>query len=159
MKLIKEKDIAVELSPISNQVFGSAPDLRHHPANVYINHGIPFILGCENQGILKYTFTHQFYNAILAWDLDLGALKKIIKNVNKGIINKHASILPTSRGLWPFFWNVINENKQGVSYHVISNKIDSGKMLLQKHLIILINLKLNLKITVTLIRILTLKVA
>ena len=57
------------------------------------------------------------------------------KNVNKGIINKHASILPTSRGLWPFFWNVINENKQGVSYHVISNKIDSGKMLLQKHLI------------------------
>ena len=58
--------------------------------------------------------------------------KKLIKSVKKGIINKHASILPNSRGLLPFFWNVINNKEQGVTYHVISEKIDSGKMLLQK---------------------------
>ena len=58
--------------------------------------------------------------------------KKLIKSVKKGIINKHASILPNCRGLLPFFWNVINNKEQGVTYHVISEKIDSGKMLLQK---------------------------
>ena len=34
--------------------------------------------------------------------------------------------------MWPFFWNVINSNDQGVTYHIVSNKIDSGKILLQK---------------------------
>ena len=31
-----------------------------------------------------------------------------------------------------FFWNTINDKEQGVTYHVISEKIDTGKMLLQK---------------------------
>ena len=59
----------------------------------------------------------------------------LIKSVKKGIINKHASILPISKGLWPFFWNVINKNEQGVTYHLVSKKIDSGKILLQKKLV------------------------
>ena len=59
----------------------------------------------------------------------------LIKSVKKGIINKHASILPISKGIWPFFWNVINKNEQGVTYHLVSKKIDSGKILLQKKLV------------------------
>ncbi len=119
MKLLKEKNIAVELSPISNQVFGSAPDLRHHPATVYINHGIPFILGCENQGILKYSFTHQFYNAILAWDLDLGALKKtIINSVNYSLASDDdkEKILLIWGNQWKVFIQEILHNSKRYKY-------------------------------------------
>mgnify|MGYP001034615998 CR=1 FL=1 len=96
---------------------------------------IPYIdiKNCEEKKLIHWIKKEKIDVLLITTDDILNT--KIIKSVNKGIINKHASILPTSRGLWPFFWNVINENKQGVSYHVISNKIDSGKMLFQKHLI------------------------
>ena len=80
MNLIKEKDIAVEISPISNQVLGYTADLRDHPGKIYLNHGIPVVLGSENQGIMKFSYSHQFYEAAIAWNLDLKGIKQLILN-------------------------------------------------------------------------------
>lgn len=58
--------------------------------------------------------------------------KNIIKIPSIGIINKHASALPANKGLFPYFWSIINQNKQGISFHKVNTSIDQGKLLYQK---------------------------
>lgn len=41
---IKEKDIALEISPISNQVLRLVQDLRNHPAAFYISENVPIVV-------------------------------------------------------------------------------------------------------------------
>lgn len=40
----KEKDIAIEVSPISNQVLHLVQDLRNHPAAFYISENVPIVV-------------------------------------------------------------------------------------------------------------------
>ena len=50
-----------------------------------------------------------------------------------GTFNLHASLLPNYRGAAPINWAIINgEEKTGVSTFFIDEKIDTGKMILQK---------------------------
>ncbi len=44
MRIVKERGIAIEVCPISNQVLGYVADLRNHPAVHYINSGLPVVL-------------------------------------------------------------------------------------------------------------------
>lgn len=48
-----------------------------------------------------------------------------------GIINKHAGVLPQNKGLWPFVWAVVEGMEQGVSYHVVNERVDAGALLVQ----------------------------
>ena len=59
---------------------------------------------------------------------------QIISKVNLGVVNKHAAMLPLNKGMFPYFWAKLHETKQGVSYHLIDEKIDEGKLLFQKEL-------------------------
>ena len=95
---------------------------------------IPFfyIKNCEQKNFIKW-IKEKKIDILLITTQDI-LKKKLIRSVKKGIINKHASILPNGRGILPFFWNTINDKEQGVTYHVISEKIDTGKMLLQKEI-------------------------
>jgi adenosine deaminase CECR1 len=77
MELVRERGIAVETCPISNQLLGYVPDLRSHPAVAYINAGIPVVLAPDDPGIMRHTFSHDFYSAFLAWELDLRELKQL----------------------------------------------------------------------------------
>lgn len=43
----KEKDIAIEISPISNQVLHLVQDLRNHPAAFYISENVPIVVSCK----------------------------------------------------------------------------------------------------------------
>ena len=59
--------------------------------------------------VISFLFIHAtiFIFPVVSDKLYVDILKKkLIKSVKKGIINKHASILPNSRGLLPFFWNI-----------------------------------------------------
>lgn len=58
----------------------------------------------------------------------------IIKIAKLGIVNKHGGILPSCRGLFPFFWGRINHLPVGVSFHLVNEKIDAGKLLTQKEI-------------------------
>lgn len=49
-----------------------------------------------------------------------------------GIVNKHAGLLPANRGVFPYFWAKIKGQKQGVSFHRVIKKIDSGEILYQE---------------------------
>lgn len=55
----KEKDIAIEISPISNQVLHLVQDLRNHPAAFYISENVPIVV--SNARCTNPTCTHEFF--------------------------------------------------------------------------------------------------
>jgi len=77
MELVRERGVAIEACPISNQLLGYVADLRAHPAVAYINAGIPVVLAPDDPGIMRHTVSHDFYAAFLAWELDLRELKQL----------------------------------------------------------------------------------
>jgi folate-dependent phosphoribosylglycinamide formyltransferase PurN len=56
----------------------------------------------------------------------------IINIPSIGIINKHASALPSNKGLFPYFWSVKNSTLQGISFHKVNSYIDNGQLIFQK---------------------------
>lgn len=57
---------------------------------------------------------------------------KIISAPRIGLINKHAGLLPTNKGIFPYFWAFIKDELQGISFHEVAREIDGGKILLQE---------------------------
>lgn len=51
-----------------------------------------------------------------------------------GSINKHASLLPSSKGIFPYIWSQIHGLPLGVSFHLMTDSIDGGELLFQKRL-------------------------
>ena len=47
-------------------------------------------------------------------------------NSNIMWFNKHASLLPDARGVYPYIYNKINEKKQGLTFHYVNENIDDG---------------------------------
>ena len=80
MQIVKERGIAVEVCPISNQILGYVADLRNHPAVHYINAGLPVVLSSDDPAIFRHTLSHDFYTAFMAWGLDLRSLKQLAMN-------------------------------------------------------------------------------
>jgi adenosine deaminase CECR1 len=80
MQIVKDRGMAIEVCPISNQVLGYVADLRNHPAVLYINSGLPVVICPDDPGIWKCTFSYDFYAAFMAWGLDLKCLKQLAMN-------------------------------------------------------------------------------
>ncbi len=80
MQMARDRGVAVEVCPISNQVLGFVADLRAHPAVAYINAGIPVVLSPDDPGMMRHTFSYDFYEAFMAWELDLRELKQLAMN-------------------------------------------------------------------------------
>ena len=60
--------------------------------------------------------------------------KKELINLPKfGCINRHFSLLPKFKGLWPVFYTISNNEKYfGITIHKINEKYDDGEILFQK---------------------------
>ena len=59
--------------------------------------------------------------------------KKFISRYNKKIINIHPSLLPKYKGLNTFKRTLESKEKQtGCTVHYVNNKLDSGKIIIQK---------------------------
>jgi adenosine deaminase CECR1 len=80
MSEMRRRQIPVEICPISNQVLRYIPDLRNHPAVLYLRSGIPITINPDDPGMMGYTFSYDFYEAVTAWDLNLGELKLLAMN-------------------------------------------------------------------------------
>lgn len=80
MQIVKERGIAVEVCPISNQLLGYVPDLRNHPAVYYVSAGLPVVLSTDDPAIFRQSLSHDFYAAFMAWGLDLKSLKQLAMN-------------------------------------------------------------------------------
>jgi adenosine deaminase CECR1 len=80
----KEKGIAVEVCPISNQILGLVKDFRNHPAANYMRDDFPVVIAADGPGIYGMTaLSHDFYIAFMALGgerADLRFLKKLATN-------------------------------------------------------------------------------
>lgn len=64
---IKEKNICLEVCPVSNQILGYCDDLRHHPAKKYFCDDIPMVLCSDDPTYQENsTLSDDFFMAILA---------------------------------------------------------------------------------------------
>lgn len=78
---IKEADICIEVSPLSNQILGYIEDLRLHPANYLLKNGVQISINSDDPGIFNYNgLSYDYWSIFLAWELDLKALKKLVLN-------------------------------------------------------------------------------
>ena len=81
LKLLKQRQVAIETCPTSNQLLGYIPDLRNHPAVHYIRSGIPIVLASDDPGSFGYDHvTVDWYQAFMAWGLRLADLKLLALN-------------------------------------------------------------------------------
>jgi len=80
LDLVRRRGIAVEACPISNQVLGYIPDLRNHPGVHWLRSGIPVTINPDDPGMMGYTFSYDFYEVFMAWDLNLADLKQLAMN-------------------------------------------------------------------------------
>ena len=80
MAKYKEKNIALEVCPISNLRLGYVHDLRLHPALVYLKEGLPVTI-CSDDGLFMTPepLTDDFYSAIMCWDLSLKDIKTLCR--------------------------------------------------------------------------------
>ncbi|XP_056629882.1 adenosine deaminase 2-like [Diorhabda sublineata] len=83
-KLVKEKGIAIEICPISNQVLKLISDLRNHPASIMIANNYPVVISSDDPSFwgakgISYDWYVTFM-AISHRDSDLRLLKKLALN-------------------------------------------------------------------------------
>ena len=60
--------------------------------------------------------------------------KSVIDKFKIGILNIHRGLLPENRGLDTIKWAVLKNLKQGITAHLINEKIDLGFMILKKEI-------------------------
>ena len=61
--------------------------------------------------------------------------KEVLEIVNYKAMNLHPSLLPAYRGTKSSVWALLNnEEKTGISFHYINEKIDDGNILLQRNI-------------------------
>ncbi|PKV51140.1 adenosine deaminase CECR1 [Aquimarina sp. MAR_2010_214] len=96
MRQVKEKDMLVEVCPISNQILGYVNDLRNHPARILLNNGIQCSINSDDPGVFAYEgLSYDFWMVCMAWELDIKAIKKLVFNsiTYSGLTNDKKEIL------------------------------------------------------------------
>lgn len=84
MQLIKERDIPIEVNPVSNHVLTFIDDFRNHPCSVYFSDNYPVVISSDDYGSWNVApMSHDYYMAFLGvaarWQ-DLRLLKKLALN-------------------------------------------------------------------------------
>ncbi|MFS4457374.1 adenosine kinase [Maribacter sp. 2304DJ31-5] len=76
-----EKDILVELNPLSNTLLGYVKDPRNHPARTLMKYGVQCSISSDDPGVFGYEgLSYDFWYAFVHWELDLKSLKKLVFN-------------------------------------------------------------------------------
>ncbi|XP_072396173.1 adenosine deaminase 2-like [Diabrotica undecimpunctata] len=112
-KYVKEKQIALEICPISNQVLKLVTDLRNHPGNLLIANGFPVVIASDDPSFWGAKgLSDDWYMAFMGMtsrETDLRFLKQLAINsiVYSSLddIQKNAAL-----SLWQNDWNVFIEN-------------------------------------------------
>jgi len=81
VKELRAKGIALEISPLSNQVLRYVDNLEVHPAVGLALKGVQMVIANDDPGIYDYEgLTWDLWAVTMAWRLDLRALKTLLRN-------------------------------------------------------------------------------
>lgn len=81
LEMVRQRDIAIEICLVSNQILGFTPDVRNNPGLHYYRSGIPIVFGPDDPGTFGYdNFTVDWYEAYMGWGINLADLKQIAYN-------------------------------------------------------------------------------
>ncbi|XP_050074430.1 adenosine deaminase 2-A-like [Anopheles maculipalpis] len=84
LKMVKERDICVEINPVSNQVLKLVADYRNHPAAILFTSNFPLVVSSDDPSFwCAAPLSHDFYMAFLGMtgaDQDLRVLKQLALN-------------------------------------------------------------------------------
>ncbi|WP_185867116.1 methionyl-tRNA formyltransferase [Blattabacterium cuenoti] len=133
---VKQYNIVGIITSPDNPFFKNKGEKAFSPVKTYaLEKNIPFL---QPKNLLNHSFleTLKIWNADIQIVVSFRVLPKEVWNFPKmGSFNLHASLLPQYRGAAPINWVIINgENKTGLTTFFIEEKIDSGKILLQKEI-------------------------
>lgn len=77
----KNDKICLEVCPISNQILKLVPNIELHPAYKYFKQGIPIVIGSDDPFMFGSSgISFDFFEVIVAWNLDLSDVKQLIIN-------------------------------------------------------------------------------
>ncbi|WP_185860688.1 methionyl-tRNA formyltransferase [Blattabacterium cuenoti] len=131
---IKQYNIVGIITSPDNKFFKNKGKKAFTPVKIYaLENNIPFL---QPKNLTSYSFLEnlKIWNADIQIVVSFRILPKEVWNFPKmGSFNLHASLLPQYRGAAPIHWAIINgEKKTGLTTFFIEEKIDSGKIILQK---------------------------
>lgn len=127
-QVAKERKIAVEISPISNQVLKLVDDYRNHPAAALIADGFPVVIACDDPSFWdSKALSYDWYIAFMAFgsrDSDLRLLKQLaINSILYSSLedDERSGLLNEWEKRWDQFLDDILEVK--LSYSIETNEI------------------------------------
>jgi folate-dependent phosphoribosylglycinamide formyltransferase PurN len=97
---------------------------RAHKVN-YFKTALP-----NDQGFIDWIKANNIDIVIIMIDHILK--QEVIDAPNICVLNKHASMLPENRGLFPYLWAGITNDSQGISFHKVNKAIDKGNLYYQE---------------------------
>ena len=108
LDMIKERNIAIEVNPISNQVLLLVSDYRNHPCAHFFSDNYPVVISSDDPSFWKATpLSHDFYIAFLgiaSAHADIRLLKKLATNsIEYSALN--ASQKVDAMNAWQLKWN------------------------------------------------------
>lgn len=119
---IKKRNIAIEVSPLSNQVLGYVWDLRNHPASFLIAENFPIVISADDPGVwnakgLSYDFYYAFM-ALAPAEADLKFLKQLALNSIKYVkaILVIFKIIKYTSFLFQILYTYLRRTPQNQSY-------------------------------------------
>ncbi|XP_055899781.1 adenosine deaminase AGSA-like [Biomphalaria glabrata] len=106
--LMKERNIAVEVNPISNQLLGLVNDLRNHPMAVLMADGFPVVISSDDPATWEAApLSHDFFMAFMdlsGRDTGLSFLKQLALNsIEYSAMSSNEKI--QARALWQTKWD------------------------------------------------------
>lgn len=110
MEKVKEKGIALEVCPISNQLLRYCYDLRTHPAVEYLKRDIPFTICSDDPLVFNSKgLSFDFFEAIAGWHLGIAQIKQLCINSIK-----YSATTNTEKDkmmkIWEGKWNEFIDN-------------------------------------------------
>ncbi|XP_065360984.1 adenosine deaminase 2-like [Calliphora vicina] len=108
LQMLKERNIAVEVNPISNQVLQLVSDYRNHPCSHFFADNYPVVISSDDPSFWKATpLSHDFYIAFLgiaSAHSDIRLLKKLALNsINYSSMSPEHKLLALEK--WQMKWD------------------------------------------------------
>lgn len=113
MELARQREIAIEVNPISNQVLTLVGDMRNHPASNLFAINYPVIVSSDDPGLwgavgLSYDFYEAFVG-IMSRSADIRALKQLALNsIKYSAMTNDEKIY--AHKIWQYKWEIFLRN-------------------------------------------------